>query len=132
MPARRRATIVPHVPDLDLPLPRDPRAVGIARGEVRRWVADALDPRRLADLVIVVVELVTNTVVHGRGDIRLRLQLDAGSVQGKVIDAGTGFAYRPRAVGPTEVGGRGLLVVDRLTTSWGVYEGTTHVWFEMA
>jgi anti-sigma regulatory factor (Ser/Thr protein kinase) len=90
-----------------------------------------VDAKRLTDVLIVIVELVTNAVVHGRGDIRLRLRLDATSLRGEVIDAGTGFAYRLRAVGPTEVGGRGLMLVDRLTARWGVYEGTTHVWFEM-
>ena len=31
----------------------------------------------------------------------------------------------------TEKGGRGLEVVDKLTSQWAVHEGSTHVWFEM-
>jgi hypothetical protein len=26
---------------------------------------------------------------------------------------------------------RGLKLVDRLTSRWAVYEGSTHVWFEL-
>ena len=91
-----------------------------------------LDPRILEDLHLVVSELVTNAVMHGQGPIRLRLQIEAGDVWGEVIDAGGGFEYEVRRVGPfSTTGGRGLLIVDRLTTRWGVHEGTTHVWFAM-
>ena len=47
-----------------------------------------------------VSELVTNAVMHGQGTIRLRLQVDAGDVWGEVIDAGGGFEYEVREVGP--------------------------------
>jgi anti-sigma regulatory factor (Ser/Thr protein kinase) len=82
-------------------------------------------------LSLVVSELVTNAVVHGQGAIRLRLQLEAGDLRGEVIDDGHGFEHELRAAGPSATSGRGLLIVDRLTTRWGVHEGTTHVWFEM-
>ena len=62
---------------------------------------------------------------------RLRLQVDAGAVRGEVVDAGSGFEHELREAGRSATSGRGLLIVDRLTTRWGVYEGTTHVWFEM-
>ena len=29
------------------------------------------------------------------------------------------------------MGGRGLMIVESLSSRWGVYEGTTHVWFEL-
>ena len=85
----------------------------------------------LDDLYLVVSELVTNAVMHGQGAIRLRLHVDAGDVWGEVIDAGGGFEHELREAGPDATSGRGLLIVDRLTTRWGVHEGTTHVWFEM-
>jgi anti-sigma regulatory factor (Ser/Thr protein kinase) len=90
-----------------------------------------LHQRVLDDLYLVVSELVTNAVMHGRGAIRLRLHVDAGDLWGEVIDAGGGFEHEVREVGPFAATGRGLLIVDRLTTRWGVHEGTTHVWFEM-
>ena len=85
----------------------------------------------LYDLCLVVSELVTNAVTHGQGSVRLRLQCDAGAVRGEVIDEGGGFESELREPGPFDAHGRGLLLVDRLTTRWGVHEGTTHVWFEM-
>jgi anti-sigma regulatory factor (Ser/Thr protein kinase) len=117
--------------DIDLSLPRDPSAAAAARREVQRTFAAMLDQAVLDDLYVVVSELVTNGVVHGQGAIRLRLQVDAGDVWGEVIDGGGGFEHALREPGPVATSGRGLLIVDRLTTRWGVHEGTTHVWFEM-
>lgn len=90
-----------------------------------------LDRGVLDDVVLVVSELVANAVGHGQGEIRLRLAHDAGVVRGEVIDAGSGFEYELRKVGPFATSGRGLHIVDWLTARWGVHEGTTHVWFEI-
>ncbi len=68
--------------------------------------------------------------MHGQGAIRFPLQLDARDLRGEVIDDGGGFEHELRAAGSSATSGRGL-IVDRLTTRWGVHEGTTHVWFEM-
>ena len=32
---------------------------------------------------------------------------------------------------PEDESGRGLFLVDALTSRWGIHEGTTHVWFEV-
>ena len=80
---------------------------------------------------MVVSELVTNAVMHGQGGIRLRLQVDDGHVRGEVVDGGSGFEHELREAGRLATSGRGLLIVDALTTRWGMHEGTTHVWFEM-
>jgi anti-sigma regulatory factor (Ser/Thr protein kinase) len=116
---------------IDLALPRDPAAAADARRALRRTFVAVLHQQLLNDLYLVVSELVTNAVMHGQGPIRLRLQLDAGDVRGEVIDAGCGFEHELREAGPDATSGRGLLIVDRLTTRWGVHESTTHVWFEM-
>jgi anti-sigma regulatory factor (Ser/Thr protein kinase) len=116
---------------IDVALPRDPSAAAFARREVRRSFAVMLHQRVLDDLYVVVSELVSNGVVHGKGAIRLRLQVGAGDVWGEVVDAGGGFEHDLREAGPLATSGRGLLIVDRLTTRWGVHEGTTHVWFVM-
>ena len=116
---------------IDLALPRDPSAAADARRELRRRLDGTLHQDVLDALSLVVSELVTNAVMHGQGAIRFRLQLDAGDLRGEVIDDGGGFEHELRTVGPHARSGRGLLIVDRLTTRWGVHEGTTHVWFEM-
>ena len=116
---------------IDLALPRDPSAASVARHELRRSLDGRLHQDVLDALSLVVSELVTNAVMHGEGAIQLRVHVDAGDLRGEVIDDGGGFEHELRAAGPHATAGRGLLIVDRLTTRWGVHEGTTHVWFEM-
>ena len=86
----------------------------------------------MSELCLVISELVSNALVHGRGQVVLRLQLDEGIVRGEVIDEGRGFEHEIRARGPDYVSGRGLSLVEALTNRWGIHEGTTHVWFELA
>jgi anti-sigma regulatory factor (Ser/Thr protein kinase) len=117
--------------DIDIALPGEPCAAAVARRELRRRFAGLLNQLVMDDLYLVVSELVTNAFMHGQGAIRLRVQLGAGELWGEVIDAGHGFEHEVRDAGPVATAGRGLLIVDRLTTRWGVDEGTTHVWFEM-
>ncbi len=117
--------------DLELNLPPDTFAPGLARTAARRYLAGKIDPERLSELTLVISELVSNASVHGRGQIVLRLQFDDETVRGEVIDHGAGFEHEIRERGPEEVSGRGLFLVDALTTRWGIHEGTTHVWFEL-
>ena len=56
----------------------------------------------------------------------------AGEVSPEPLDQGGGFEHEIRARGPDEVSGRGLFLVEALTNRWGIHEGTTHVWFELA
>jgi anti-sigma regulatory factor (Ser/Thr protein kinase) len=81
---------------------------------------------------LIVTELVTNAVVHGVGTIRLRLESDAGVVRGEVIDEGPGFEVDIREHGVEEIGGRGLWLVSSLARQWGIHDGSSHVWFELA
>jgi anti-sigma regulatory factor (Ser/Thr protein kinase) len=117
--------------DVALDLPRDASAGAAARHELRCALRNDLDPSRLADVELVVSELVTNALVHGRGAIKLRLRIDRNRVRGEVVDQGSGFEGEARMRGPDELSGRGLFIVNALTTRWGVHEGTTHVWFEI-
>ena len=117
--------------DLALTLPPDASAPSVARTATKRYLAGDVDPQRLSELTLVISELVSNASVHGRGQIVLRLQLDDAVVRGEVIDQGAGFEREVRARGPEEVSGRGLFLVDALTSRWGIHEGTTHVWFEI-
>jgi anti-sigma regulatory factor (Ser/Thr protein kinase) len=117
---------------IDLNLPHDTSAPTVARRTVTRHFDGLLQSERLGDLQLLLTELVGNAVLHGRGEIVLRLQFDGSTVRGEVIDQGGGFEHELRVSGPDEVGGRGLMLVERLASRWGVHEGTTHVWFEMA
>jgi anti-sigma regulatory factor (Ser/Thr protein kinase) len=118
--------------DLALNLPPDPSAPGLARAAAKRLLAGQLSRERLGELSMVISELVSNALLHGRGQVVLRLGLDEGIVRGEVIDQGGGFEHEIRERGPEEVSGRGLFLVEALTSRWGIHEGTTHVWFELA
>ena len=83
------------------------------------------------DVLLVVSELATNAVLHGIGDVELRIAFDGRCVTGSVADAGTGFERAPREQPHTRIGGNGLYLVERVASRWGVGEGTAHVWFEI-
>jgi anti-sigma regulatory factor (Ser/Thr protein kinase) len=117
--------------EIALNLPRSASAPAVARGAIDARFA-GLGQQRLTDLALVVTELATNAVVHGHGDIRLKLQHDDDDLlRGEVIDQGGGFEQEVRDVGPSDFGGRGLLILEALASRWGIHEGTTHVWFEL-
>jgi|tagenome__1003787_1003787.scaffolds.fasta_scaffold20817634_2 anti-sigma regulatory factor (Ser/Thr protein kinase) len=117
--------------EIELALPRDASAAAIARRRIREQLDAVLDAQRLAELMLVISELVTNAVEHGQGAIRMRLVVVEGKVTGEVIDAGEGFEHQVREVGFDELRGRGLVLVEAITSRWGVHDGTTHVWFEI-
>lgn len=120
---------MPH--ELSVRLPRAASAAAVARRAVDGHLAGALPGRRVAELKLVVSELVTNAFLHGRGDITLRLQLDGSIVRSEIVDQGGGFEREVRERGPDDVGGRGLVIVEALASRWGIHEGTTHVWLEI-
>ena len=103
-------------------LPADLRAIGDARtfavATLARW---GLDP--LADTVTLLAsEMVTNAMVHTEGPATLELRRDGDTVRLRVSDADT----RPPQLreGPEpdleSDGGRGMVLVEALSSSWGV------------
>jgi anti-sigma regulatory factor (Ser/Thr protein kinase) len=116
-----------------LDLPRDERAPTVARQALDELAPD-LDEQTLEDARLLVTELVTNSVRHGRGE-QVRVILDrraADRLRCEVVDDGDGFVPIARAADSTKAGGWGLHLVERLSRDWGVREGSTHVWFELA
>jgi anti-sigma regulatory factor (Ser/Thr protein kinase) len=111
-------------------LPRKRECARIARRFVEEHTAAELDPDALDALKLVTSELVTNAYMHGQGQIRLRLNRYADRVVVEVIDRGHDAATKISERGPGP-GGSGLMIVDRLSSAWGAYEGTTHVWAEL-
>ena len=111
---------------------RDTEAGWRARQALRQRFSRSLPARTLIDLTAVITELVNNAVAHGPGrPITLALTIDGETIRGEVADQGNPAAAIPEIRKATETGGRGLEVVDKLSSSWAVYEGSTHVWFEM-
>lgn len=110
------------------PLPAGPDAARLGRRAVRQACRDCL-PGHLCrsagtalceDAELVTSELVGNAVRHGdRAGLELRLQLDDRELTVAVFDRGLG---RPRIRHPglDEEGGRGMVLVEALSSGWGV------------
>jgi len=115
-----------------LVLSPDTEAGRRAREAIRERFSDTLPAQTVIDLTAVVTELVNNAVAHGpQRPITLELTIGEDTIRGEVADRGNPAAAVPEIREATEKGGRGLEVVDKLTSRWAVYEGSTHVWFEM-
>jgi serine phosphatase RsbU (regulator of sigma subunit)/PAS domain-containing protein/anti-sigma regulatory factor (Ser/Thr protein kinase) len=117
--------------EFSVDVPRDAAAAGVGRRFLRDRFGHAVDAQALADAQLIVSELLTNAVRHGEGAIRLRVSADEGSIRGEVVDEGHGFETELRERGEFDVGGRGLAIVAATAHRWGVYEGSSHVWFEI-
>ena len=76
-------------------------------------------------------ELVTNAWKHGEGGIELRLEQLRDRLRIEVLDGGSERrpAIRERA---DETGGWGLRIVEEVSLRWGCFEGSTHVWADLA
>ena len=110
-----------------------------APATARRFVADeaaCLPAEVVSDAELLVSELVTNAVVHGRSAITLRVNVDPPGIGVAVHDRGEDTVeVTPEPPDPETSGGRGLLIVRTLATAWGVTPsdpppGKT-VWFRL-
>ncbi|MFJ1603186.1 ATP-binding protein [Streptomyces sp. NPDC088253] len=108
-------------------LPRHPASVGLARRRVRDHLRDwghSPDDPALADVVLIVSELVTNAVRHGplhEGEFEVAVTaLADGSCFVEVSDEGLA-APRLRPVSEGEETGRGLHLVEGVAVAWGVW-----------
>jgi anti-sigma regulatory factor (Ser/Thr protein kinase) len=113
-------------------IPRDPSAPGHARRAIED-LNGRIAPDVIPDVKLLVSELITNSVKYGgNGAVSLKVETDDPSkLRIEVIDQGAGFVPVARDRPKTEVGGWGLHLVQTLSDRWGVYEGSTHVWFEI-
>lgn len=98
-------------------------------------MSDALadQPAEVREVAVLLAdELVTNAIVHGSGDIGLRVHVSDDGVRVDVSDESTG-APIVREVEPGQSHGRGMRIIDSLATAWGVDElpGGKNVWFSL-
>lgn len=105
------------------------RARRFVHDVLRRWAWDG--PRR--DVELLTSELVTNAVLHARSSVDVSIRCSDRGVRVEVADrsAQVPVAQDYRVDAQT---GRGLVLVERTSTSWGVQQrevGKT-VWFEVA
>ena len=108
-----------------------------ARGAVTRWGEQVgLDEALLRDLRLLVTELVTNAVRHGRRGPRDKIDLgvECGEerIRVSVRDDGGGFDDYLPIPSRDAVSGRGLYVVHRVASSWGIEPGRPFgIWCEL-
>ncbi|RKN09622.1 ATP-binding protein [Streptomyces radicis] len=119
--------------------PRHRASVKVARSLARQvateWGLDGL----MHDLTTIVSELVTNAIVHGKTaqgrEVVLTFDLSPLRLRVEVRDSSDGYPTRPAggASDDSETG-RGLDVVEALTSKWGVTERVIGkiVWAEFA
>lgn len=112
-----------------------PRSVG----EARRFVRRALSRGRLEDDVVAVAELltselVTNVLLHAESPAELAVRLRPAAIRVEVIDESPASPV-PRPLDEESSSGRGMVIVDALSSEWGVElvpDDGKRVWFELA
>jgi CheY-like chemotaxis protein/anti-sigma regulatory factor (Ser/Thr protein kinase) len=105
------------------------RARALVREAVRDWNLAAI----FDDAALVVTELVTNAVIHGGSTFRLQLSRTTSAFRIEVVDEGDGTP-EPQPQDTEAEGGRGIMLVDAMASSWGVESVPSGklVWAEIA
>ena len=123
----RSRTVVLHVG-------REPEQLAEVRLRARRAMADwALLDEVVQAAAVLVSELVTNALLHGKGPVELRLRLTRDRLVVEVEDAGYHMPRRRHAADDEE-GGRGLQLVAALAHRWGsrLTDAGKVVWAELS
>jgi len=101
------------------------------------WLPGTADPYRreaAEDVLLLVSELVTNACLHTHGPTELALSQTPDRLRIEVGDRGRTLPAPQSARRPSQPGGHGLMIVDRLSSRWGVErrEHGKSVWVEVA
>jgi anti-sigma regulatory factor (Ser/Thr protein kinase) len=109
----------------------NPRAPAAARASIRQ-VCTLIAPRFVDDAQLLVSELVTNAVRYGEAPLTLSVDCDQAGITVAVADAGPRLP-KVRRTNRRMEGGRGLLLVARLASDWGVRPTAVgkQVWFRL-
>jgi anti-sigma regulatory factor (Ser/Thr protein kinase) len=108
----------------------------------RRWIRSCLAGQSIgteSDVVLILSELVTNSVVHAHADSAQLLRITVSRLKDHlrvaVSDNGSETLPHVREAGDGARGGAGLRIVEFLSLGWGVNRndtGTTEVWCDIA
>jgi anti-sigma regulatory factor (Ser/Thr protein kinase) len=112
--------------------PAEVSSVARARRFLTAAAGPVLDERARDQALLLVSELASNAVRHARSEYEVRVRCDAATLHLEVHDDGSGTP-RPQTADPDCESGRGLMLVDTLSSAWGVEAeapGKT-VWFEL-
>ena len=84
-------------------------------------------------VALLVSEVSTNALVHGAGQVRLRVLPMPGALRVEVLDASPALPCK-REASLLDEGGRGMALVEALASAWGAdtsADGGKTVWFEV-
>jgi anti-sigma regulatory factor (Ser/Thr protein kinase) len=120
-------------------IPIGVQAPSVARRLVARWLAERVAPSVLETALLLVSELVSNSVRHSGvpegEDLVVRAQLWAEGLRLEVEDPGRAGVIAPQPPDLLRGGGMGLHLVQKLSERWGlerVAAGGTRVWAQLA
>jgi anti-sigma regulatory factor (Ser/Thr protein kinase) len=118
--------------DTSASLPPGSQAPHVARTLVRAMWPDE-QPDVVDVALLCVSELVTNAVLHATGPYTLHLRSTPRGRLRIEVDDTDGGSPVVREVMSDQVGGRGMLLVDRLAADWGTTyrPGGKTVWAEL-
>ena len=112
----------------ELPVSRE--APALAREFLRGATCAAHHSEVLDDAVLMVSELVTNSVLHGGPPVVVAVDCTEDTLQVRVRDGSSELPAR-RDAEKTDEGGRGLALVAEMSDDWGVdpVADGKNVWF---
>jgi anti-sigma regulatory factor (Ser/Thr protein kinase) len=122
---------------IEADVPGGPHAAARARRLVESELAGRMPQHLVADVCLLVTELVANGVLHGGAtvgrSVRVALQGTGPGLLVEVMNPGrTNGRVAQRRADMGGGGGIGLHLVERLSSRWGVRDtGSTTVWFEL-
>jgi anti-sigma regulatory factor (Ser/Thr protein kinase) len=134
----RPAGRVGNAEPAEVTIPIGVQAPRVARSAVAQWLADHVAPSLLDTALLLVSELVSNSVRHSGvpegEDVVVRVHLWRDGFRLEVEDPGRGGVIAPQTPDSLRGGGMGLHLVQTLSECWGVVraaEGPTCVWAQL-
>jgi anti-sigma regulatory factor (Ser/Thr protein kinase) len=123
--------VTPPPQEFTVSVPAEDDSLAVVRRWIRELTEEHLDPERADDLVLIVSELVANSLVHAGlthgDDIDVVARLTPEAIRITVVDPGSGFPddWRWRT-------GMGLRLIERLADRLVVQPGSSVVTVEMS
>jgi DNA-binding NarL/FixJ family response regulator len=114
--------------------PPEARSASDARRFSRETLARWGSPESAAEAVVLLVsELVTNAIIHAKTTVDVVLHLLPDHLRVEVVDRAPEYIRR-RDAADEDQSGRGMALIDTLTTGWGIDERPDGkaVWFEVS
>lgn len=114
-------------------LPMDTSAPRLARHFLDEAACAGHNAEVLEEAKLLVSELVANAVNHGSPPITMKVECDGTRGLKVSICDGSSLPVEPRAADPLDESGRGLMLVDLMSSEWGVEEAPhgKSVWFSI-